>query len=176
MSKYRTKRDAYKDDPTIFDLKKGPGGRNLCRFCQTEVQPPRRNYCSKECIHQWSVRNNVRYARACVRRRDKGVCAICKVDCNALRKQLNALPTAERYKKAAELGIPKHRAYRKSLWDCDHILPVVEGGGECGLNNLRTLCIPCHQKATAELKKRLAGKGSSGNESCSKTPALTKTS
>jgi 5-methylcytosine-specific restriction protein A len=157
MSKYRTKRDAYKDDPNVFILIKAPSGRNLCRFCQTEVQPPRRNYCSKQCVHEWSIRSNTRYARACVRRRDKGICAICKTDCTALRRQLDALPLKERHKKAEELHIPKHRVNYKSLWDMDHIIPVAEDGGEAGLNNLRTLCcMVCHPKVTAELRTRLA--------------------
>jgi 5-methylcytosine-specific restriction endonuclease McrA len=44
---------------------------------------------------------------------------------------------------------------RRSLWDADHILPVAEGGGECDLRNLRTLCLRCHRLATAELRERL---------------------
>lgn len=43
-----------------------------------------------------------------------------------------------------------------SLWDMDHIKPVVEGGGSCELENLRTLCIGCHKRATAELAARRA--------------------
>lgn len=46
--------------------------------------------------------------------------------------------------------------YRGSPWEMDHIIPVVEGGGQCGLDNLRTLCVPCHRYVTAELWKRLA--------------------
>lgn len=56
--------------------------------------------------------------------------------------------------KARALGFNPSAA----LWEADHILPVVEGGGGCGLDNLRTLCIPCHRKATAELAARLAKK------------------
>jgi 5-methylcytosine-specific restriction endonuclease McrA len=41
------------------------------------------------------------------------------------------------------------------LWEMDHILPVAEGGGACGLDNLRTLCRPCHRRATGELRRRL---------------------
>ena len=41
-------------------------------------------------------------------------------------------------------------------WDADHIVSVVEGGGECGLDNYRTLCLPCHRKVTRELHARLA--------------------
>ena len=43
----------------------------------------------------------------------------------------------------------------RSLWDADHILPVAEGGGECDLENLRTLCLRCHRAATRELRERL---------------------
>jgi hypothetical protein len=41
------------------------------------------------------------------------------------------------------------------LWDADHILPVAEGGGECDLDNIRTLCLLCHRTATKELRARL---------------------
>jgi 5-methylcytosine-specific restriction enzyme A len=44
---------------------------------------------------------------------------------------------------------------RKSLWDADHILPVAEGGGQCDLSNMRTLCLKCHSAATAALRGRL---------------------
>lgn len=44
----------------------------------------------------------------------------------------------------------------RSLWAADHIKPVVEGGGGCGLDNYRTLCVPCHNKASAALAKRRA--------------------
>ncbi len=30
-------------------------------------------------------------------------------------------------------------------WEVDHVVPVVEGGGECGLDNLRTLCRPARR-------------------------------
>jgi hypothetical protein len=39
-------------------------------------------------------------------------------------------------------------------------VPVAEGGGECDLANIRTLCLICHRKATAELRTRLRGRGS----------------
>ena len=41
------------------------------------------------------------------------------------------------------------------FWEADHIIPVSEGGGECGLDNYRTLCVMCHKKATEELNRRL---------------------
>lgn len=42
------------------------------------------------------------------------------------------------------------------LWEMDHIVPVVEGGGGCGLDNLRTLCLACHRAETAALAARRA--------------------
>lgn len=40
--------------------------------------------------------------------------------------------------------------------EIDHIIPVIEGGGCCGLENLRTLCFVCHRKQTADLSRRRA--------------------
>lgn len=47
-------------------------------------------------------------------------------------------------------------AGRSTAWDADHIIPVVEGGGLCGLDNYRTLCHPCHKICTAQLAARRA--------------------
>jgi 5-methylcytosine-specific restriction endonuclease McrA len=44
------------------------------------------------------------------------------------------------------------RKYGGGLWDADHILPVSLGGGLCGLDNMRTLCIPCHKEVTRVLR------------------------
>ena len=35
-------------------------------------------------------------------------------------------------------------------WEADHIVPVADGGGECGLDNYRLLCRPCHLRVTLE--------------------------
>jgi 5-methylcytosine-specific restriction protein A len=42
---------------------------------------------------------------------------------------------------------------KKKKWEADHIVPVVEGG-DSNLENIRTLCIKCHRRETAELRKR----------------------
>ena len=80
------------------------------------------------------------------------MCARCGVDTEALRKGKRKLDYAAR--KAFE----KEWGRRKSLWDADHIVPVVEGGGECDLANMRTLCLKCHGEATAALRERLLAK------------------
>lgn len=45
---------------------------------------------------------------------------------------------------------------RSTGWDADHIIPVAEGGLKLGIDNLRTLCQPCHKGETAKLAARLA--------------------
>lgn len=59
---------------------------------------------------------------------------------------------------AAEQKLPWSRFRRGPVWDMDHTVPVAEGGGGCGLENLRTLCRACHLKVTADLRKRIARK------------------
>jgi hypothetical protein len=56
------------------------------------------------------------------------------------------------------LRIPWRRFVAGPAWDMDHIVPVAEGGGGCGLDNLRTLCRLCHVRVTTELRKRLREK------------------
>jgi len=63
---------------------------------------------------------------------------------------------------ALEAGIPtsqwrrllSRHGERDALWEADHIVPVCEGGGACGLDNLRTLCWQCHAGETARLHSR----------------------
>ncbi|EXC11027.1 Zinc finger Ran-binding domain-containing protein 3 [Morus notabilis] len=35
-----------------------------------------------------------------------------------------------------------------NAWHADHIVPVYKGGGECMLENMRTLCVACHYDVT----------------------------
>jgi len=98
----------------------------------------------------------VQYLRAQVRKRDQGVCALCKTDTLGLLEKLNALRQFDRakWKRTLEaIGISPARLHGE-LWDADHIVPVSEGGGLCGLENIRTLCIPCHHDQTAALAAR----------------------
>lgn len=88
-----------------------------------------------------------------IRKRDRGICAICGLDCEALKKRARILVGKDRLALMDEHGIPHHRS---RFWDIDHIVPVVEGGGDSGPENLRTVCIKCHKKVTAELAAKRA--------------------
>jgi len=129
------------------ELPRGPHGRALCRYCGQEVPPGRKTFCSgakatfvyrkgtysvpgSGCVHEHCILSQPDYARRCVWARDQGQCALC----------------------------PKVASHRKASheWQADHIVPVIEGGGSCGLDNLRTLCTDCHRQATAKLAAKRA--------------------
>ena len=150
MSTERRQQGGWAD---LRQIPRGANGRALCRWCSIEVQPPRRTFCSDDCVHNWRMRTNPGYVREQVFKRDRGVCALCGEDTMARSRSLRRLPWRARRRRCQELGIPYNRL--RSPWDADHIVPVVEGGGQCSLENFRTLCIPCHQRVTSELRQRL---------------------
>jgi 5-methylcytosine-specific restriction endonuclease McrA len=137
------------------ELPIGPNGLALCRWCELEiVAKRRRTFCSDYCVHQWRLRTDPGYLRDQVFARDRGRCAACQIDSVAAYA---ALKRARGPVRAAGLRLygMSSIASRRSLWDADHILPVAEGGGQCDLDNIRTLCLLCHREATARLRSRL---------------------
>jgi 5-methylcytosine-specific restriction protein A len=132
-----------------------PGGwverrRGLCRWCGAEVPRGRYTFCTPDCVHQWKLRTDPGYLRAQVFARDHGVCSQCRLDTEAMRKDKRKLDYRARRQFEKDWGLRRH------FWDADHIVPVAEGGGECDLSNMRTLCLKCHRAATAALRERLA--------------------
>ena len=130
-----------------------PGGwvvrkRGNCRRCGAAVPSGRFTFCGPACVHEWRLRTNPGYLREQVFLRDRGVCAQCGLDTEALRKNKRKLDFRARRQFEKEWGL------RRQLWDADHILPVSQGGGECDLSNMRTLCLKCHRTATAALRNR----------------------
>lgn len=145
---------------------RSPEGLPLCRWCEKLVFAPRVTFCSDACVHEWRLRTDSGYVRGLLFERDHGVCSVCKVDTNALylafrdachealgrprvwafnhrRPHAALLPVIERLR---ALDIDPHR---HTFWDADHVVAVSDGGGECGLDGFRTICIPCHKKSSA---------------------------
>ncbi len=149
MSSQRSMQGGWADRDT---LAKGPNGRNLCRWCQLEVRAGRVTFCSDFCVEEWKLRSNPGHLRDRVFERDRGICALCRVDCHAALLHFKKARGMAKLKLKAEWGITSNR---KSLWDADHIVPVAEGGGECDLSNMRTLCLRCHRLQTTALRARL---------------------
>src|ERR1700722_19231845 len=133
----------------------GPNNLPLCRWCDLEILAKRRRtFCSDYCVHQWRLRSDPGDLRDQGFLRDAGVCAECRVDTVKAYRELKRSRGEARAVALAMWGVRSVTA-RRSLWDADHILPVAEGGGECDLENLRTLCLMCHREATAELRRRM---------------------
>ena len=131
------------------DLPKGPNGHGLCRYCAEETEPPRRTFCSDECVHEWKLRTNPGYVRKRLLERDRGICADCGLNVPQLYYSLRHLEHHVRERRRKELSFP---AFGRSWWEGAHILAVSAGGGECGLANYKTLCVPCHKKDTVRLR------------------------
>lgn len=215
-------------------------GKRICRHweCDNRVKPPRRTWCSKECVHDALMQANPGYAREQVWNRDKGVCAQCGTDTDQIRrdrarlrswtsyketrkriaKRFNTDPNGlqkaidweywhacetmrERYKQQGKrppyhwkrteppltramtperaihiarfvrrlerLATAWKKAHdrrlrdqgydlsRRHFWDMDHIEEVIRGGSY-RIENLQTLCQPCHKRKTARLAAELA--------------------
>ncbi len=137
-------------------LPQGPNGRPLCRKCAGEIKQGsgRRTFCSESCVVEWKIRTQPEFAAEQVHARDQGVCVTCRRDCDALFRKIRVTKHAQRKRRMLELGLPAYLLRRRRYWEVDHIQPVVEGGGSCGLENLRTLCWECHRKVTRELALR----------------------
>lgn len=147
-----------------------------CRNCAQPVPSGRRNWCGQRCVDDYLLRNSPAVARRAVFKRDRGVCALCGRDCEALRRRIerwiggradtnrancaNTINTADDWRHRQRCCRLLRRLARigplTALWQMDHTRPVVEGGGGCGLDNLRTLCLPCHKRVTRDLARRRA--------------------
>lgn len=115
-------------------------GGALVRFVPNRLQPEQDGKKLCKVCHaplpprRWAYcsdecwhRNSPSIMRSKVWKRDRGVCALCGLDTKTV----------------------------ECRWEADHIVPVAEGGGLCGLDGYRTLCKGCHGKASGELRKRL---------------------
>lgn len=101
-------------------------------------------------MHEWKLRSQGDYLRQQVLRRDRGRCCGCGLDTQALERRLKPLGKAARAQMLQRLGLPGEAT---TLWEAHHVKGVYEGGGACGLENMRTLCLRCHRQASARQTK-----------------------
>lgn len=141
-------------------------GIRPCRWCGKPVKG-NRWYCDQTCKNEYHVRCGYQSViRDLLLHRDGDSCSACGLAVQAIQDELKRLhnaanrriswwwqpPSATFCDFLKSLGLPR----TGHTWEADHIVPVVEGGGECGLDNYRILCVWCHRKETAELAKRRA--------------------
>ena len=144
---------------------KGSNGRNFCRVCHGEVGLHRRTVCDDECEKAlYDLIDPVRV----VEREEKGICQLCGWDLLKLTRIIHLAGKhfwdihgrkGSWYRCSGDIlrpmGLSRGDADRTTIYDYDHIVPIVEGGRH-ERANLRTLCLPCHKGETATLMRRLA--------------------
>ena len=158
-------------------------GVDLCQVCDSPATV-RGLYCCEQHAEEFRVMASESYARQKTFERDAGVCAECGLNTcylSMLRTKANGswqrfrlvLGEKRRWRSEQECRsilyrysalwvkaiiryrIPQHLWIHGPLWQSDHILPVVRGGGSCGMQNRQTLCFFCHSiKTNAESKGR----------------------
>jgi hypothetical protein len=137
-------------------------------------------YCSQECAEKGRLGRGGMYASTRVRAQvfglEGGVCRKCGIDAHALFVRISALEPPERLNALinAKWQLPRtgpaldrllQQPKEGDFWQADHIQAVAEGGGGCGLDNLQTLCTPCHRVETEKLRSRLRLTGGTDNVS-----------
>eukprot|EP00760_Papus_ankaliazontas_P015126 PhM_4_TR16358/c0_g2_i1/m.81850 len=142
----------------------------LCLWCRAElpkISTPQSEidlFCSGTCRAEYFVRRSSSAVRAQVYQLEHAQCRGCGVDCDALLQKLksiattdvgyrertdcllSAMPTLSLFPDAVRLAV--YAPSEGALWQVDHVLPVADGGGMCGLENLQTLCTACHRQKT----------------------------
>ena len=93
--------------------KKDSDGNKICRVCNEIITVTgRRTFCSPACVHEHKLRSNIDYMRKFVFERDKGICAICKIDCVSLLEKTNELSLNDYTRLLLPLGFIRGRIIR----------------------------------------------------------------
>ncbi|KAK3125590.1 hypothetical protein QOZ80_7BG0607030 [Eleusine coracana subsp. coracana] len=146
----------------------------LCKLCQRRCDGKLAKspeyfedlFCGLACFQEYRFRTSGRALRQALFQIERGKCSQCKLDCSKLVKHLKPLPAErkEEYIRKVAPNIAKRKKLLEKLirepadgnaWHADHIVPVYKGGGECTLENMRTLCVACHYEVTKAQHKEL---------------------
>ncbi|RLN33318.1 DNA annealing helicase and endonuclease ZRANB3 [Panicum miliaceum] len=149
-------------------------GEPLCKLCQGLCNGKLAKspeyfedlFCGLACFQEYRLRTSGRALRQALFQLERGKCCQCKLDCCKLVKHIKPLPMEKReeYIQKAAPNIASRKKLLDKLvreptdgnaWHADHIIPVYKGGGECKLENMRTLCVACHYEVTRAQHKEL---------------------
>lgn len=159
----------YDSVERLLPSKRADGTRQ-CRICGERPGKGRSAYCSEAHKVQAAVMCGVG-VRYYVCRRDNAICALCGADCAKIARVYKW--ACDSLRSFAEQSLPAPEGlypfswhyyeilglfnghsgadWREHFWEADHIRPVSRGGGASGLDNYRTLCVPCHKAETKKL-------------------------
>ncbi|GAY55983.1 hypothetical protein CUMW_168260 [Citrus unshiu] len=139
----------------------------LCKLCQKTCKSKNAKnaeyfedlFCNLDCYEEYRLRTSGRFLREELFRIEHGVCTNCQLDCHKLVKHIKPLSLEQRRKyivRVAPSVASRQNMLEKlvndpteaNAWHADHVVPVYRGGGECRLENMRTLCVACHYNVT----------------------------
>lgn len=153
-------------------IKPPPADGIHCRRCKSPIQVTdkrKRSWCSVTCHEAAWLDMSVSAQRRAIFRRDRGICAMCGDNTTAglaftewhARDWSNAAFDFFGRRFADDLYYALMRSKRREEhqggWDADHIHEVFwGGGGGFNLENMQTLCKPCHKDKTAKMAAQRA--------------------
>jgi 5-methylcytosine-specific restriction endonuclease McrA len=116
--------------------------------------------CSWSCHQELSAKLSGSSIRRQLFELEHGICVLCSRDMHKIYQRFVRLQPSDRVQECMLINFSMndhllHSPNEGMFWQADHILPVSEGGGECTMENIRTLCTTCHQKETNVLRRRL---------------------
>ena len=120
---------------------KRANGKPGCRGCGGAIPKGRRSWCSQKCVSRFNPATVILE----VKKRDREVCDQCGYDYRAAR--------AEWIKQCHNAGLSLRSYATRKIFpaptkiEYDHIIPFSEGGLTV-LENMRSLCTPCHKERT----------------------------
>ncbi|PKA50317.1 hypothetical protein AXF42_Ash013406 [Apostasia shenzhenica] len=149
-------------------------GKPLCKLCHATCNGKLSTtpeffedlFCNMNCYQEYRVRTSQKALREALFQIEHGVCVKCNLDCHKLVKSISPLSVERRRKHIEEEapGLAKKKKLLEKLvnepiegnaWHADHIVPVFRGGGECKVENMRTLCVVCHAEVTKAQRSEL---------------------
>ncbi|KAM5280100.1 DNA annealing helicase and endonuclease ZRANB3 [Ctenodactylus gundi] len=148
-------------------------GNPLCLYCQNPTRQIKQQecetnawdsrFCTLKCQEEFLIRSNNSYLRARVFEIEHGVCQLCNMNAQELFLHVRDAPKSQRKNLldatwTSKLPLEKLNEMIRNpaeghFWQVDHIKPVFEGGGQCALDNLQTLCTVCHKERTTRQAK-----------------------
>lgn len=146
-----------------------------CPWCG-EMSGEKRRRWHPECVTAYRVACFSGDQRRALWKRDRGICAACGVDTRMVMLRWRAIRPAARWADVPNLqpsSVPNRRSWytpvecRTLEWAADHIkplwsrpavVPLADRATWWGMENLQTLCDPCHKAKTRAEAGLRAGK------------------
>eukprot|EP00930_Biecheleria_cincta_P023520 TRINITY_DN16982_c0_g1_i1.p1 TRINITY_DN16982_c0_g1~~TRINITY_DN16982_c0_g1_i1.p1 ORF type:complete len:1511 (-),score=233.62 TRINITY_DN16982_c0_g1_i1:373-4905(-) len=161
--------DMFDTSPELLaEPSKGPSGEEVTH--KSDIRNSEESlFCTGSCRARYFGKRSGGSLRRQLFELERGICQSCGIDCHSVfQSLLTASPGPRRHACLSEVApriasnpilasriLEAQRVTEGLLWQADHIVPVWEGGGMCGVENLQSLCVACHAaKTSSEASQR----------------------